>query len=45
MLIVVSPIIASMIRLALSRQREYLADASGASSAGTRTRWQTRWKR
>ena len=28
--IVISPIIASMMRLALSRQREYLADASGA---------------
>jgi heat shock protein HtpX len=28
--IVISPIIASLIRLALSRQREYLADASGA---------------
>jgi len=28
--IIISPIIASMMRLALSRQREYLADASGA---------------
>jgi N-acetylglutamate synthase-like GNAT family acetyltransferase len=39
--IAISPIIASIMRLALSRQREYLADASGALLSRNRTRWRT----
>ena len=40
--VIVAPIAAMMLQLAVSRQREYLADATGASISATAGRWPRR---
>ena len=43
--IIIAPIAATLLQLGISRQREYLADATGASCSAAPRRWPTRSRR
>ena len=43
LIMILAPIAAALIQMAVSRSREYMADEAAANSAATRTHWLTRF--